>query len=103
MMYYRNEFSIFIDHKSDPIEPIFIEGDDPDEHQSLEVTEQQRDTDSDSDQEEEIPANNRDSQSPEPQDNIIAVTVTIEPQQSGADVENPAYFNVTSDADGEGD
>ena len=99
---YHNEFSVFVDHKSDPIEPIFIEGDDPDEHRLLEVTEQQQDTDSDPDQEEEVPANGRDSQSPEPRP--ILVAATVEPQQSAdLQAENPAYLNVTSDADGEGD
>lgn len=101
-----DEFSIFVDHRSDPIEPIFIEGEDPDEHRQLQMTEnseQLQDTDSVPDQEEENTASGHD-QLPGP--GQIVVTATVEPQQSAdllASAENPAYFNVTSDADGDGD
>lgn len=107
---FQNEFSIFVDHKSDPTEPIFIEGDDPDEHRQLQKAENngQQEEDADSDQQEEEPAADSRDQSPEPEHRQL--TATIESQQSQQSADLPAgnageaaYHNVTSDYDGDGD
>ncbi len=101
---YKDQFLYYVDHKGDPNEPIFIEGEDPDEHRQLCRTEDktfdvaQQDIDPDQG---EATATGRD-QSPEPEQREI--TVTIESQRSAdspANVGEAAYHNVTSDADGD--
>ena len=103
---YKNLFLYFVDHKGDPNEPIFIEGEDPDEHRQLHRAEDktfdvvQQDIDPDQG---EATATSGD-QSPEPEHREI--TAIIESQQladSPANVGEAAYHNVTSDVDVEVD
>ena len=76
---FQNELCIHVDHKGDPTEPIFIEGDDPDEHRQLQMV---RDENS--------------IQTPVPEQ--VTFTATIESADVPPNAE-AAYDNVTSDTD----